>query len=144
MKDELDSFTAEIIHIGSAAAKQKVAASPQAESGELPKPKRKYVQSFERHNVGSKDMVRQVDNQLLRGVSLDSDQRFVPVSFVAKAWQVTPRRIRSLLAAGRLAGRVQTNGYWEVLYPYFLSLGTRGPALKHQQRVAKKAELRAV
>lgn len=59
---------------------------------------------------------------------------FVPVSFVAKDWQVTSRRIRALLAAGRLAGRVQVNGYWEVRYPYMFAMGTRGPGLKRQQR----------
>jgi hypothetical protein len=107
------------------------------------KPKRQYVQSFERHDVVSKSKMRQVYYQLRFGAQLNSNQRFVPVSFVAKDWKVTPRRIRSLLAAGRLAGRVQENGYWEVLYPYFLSLGTRGPALKQQQRVAAKAERRA-
>ena len=40
----------------------------------------------------------------------------VPVSFVAKDWKVTPRRIRALLAEGRLQGRQQANGYWEVIY----------------------------
>ena len=37
---------------------------------------------------------------------------FVPVSFVAKDWNVTSRRIRSLLAAERLQGRRGDNGYW--------------------------------
>lgn len=72
---------------------------------------------------------------------------FVPVSFVAQDWNVTPRRIRALLAAGRLHGQVQPNGYWEVRYPYIFTMGTRGPALKRQQRPAakpKKPELRAV
>lgn len=72
---------------------------------------------------------------------------FVPVSFVAKDWNVTPRRVRALLAAGRLHGQVQPNGYWEVRYPYIFTMGTRGPALKRQQRPAarsKKPELRAV
>ena len=72
---------------------------------------------------------------------------FVPVSFVAKDWNVTPRRIRFLLAAGRLAGRLQDNGYWEVCYPYSFTFGTRGPGLKRQQkpeRRPKKPELRAV
>lgn len=64
--------------------------------------------------------------------------RYVPVSFVAKDWSVTPRRIRSLLATGRLLGRVQDNGYWEVHYPYSFTFGTRGPSLKRQQRPAKR------
>ena len=72
---------------------------------------------------------------------------FVPVSFVAKDWQVTPRRIRALLAAGRLAGRLQENGYWEVRFPYSFTFGTRGPGLKRQQKPKKqpkKPVLRAV
>jgi len=58
---------------------------------------------------------------------------YVPVSFVAKDWCVTPRRIRSLLAEKRLDGRQQENGYWEVVYPYRFVIGTRGPVLKRQQ-----------
>ena len=59
---------------------------------------------------------------------------FVPVSFAAKDWSVTPRRIRALLSGGRLAGRLQDNGYWEVRYPYAFTFGTRGPGLKRQQK----------
>jgi hypothetical protein len=66
---------------------------------------------------------------------------FVPVSFVAKDWNVTPRRIRALLSAGRLDGRVQVNGYWEVRYPYSFVFGTRGPSLKRQQKPAKRPQL---
>lgn len=72
---------------------------------------------------------------------------YVPVAFVANDWKVTPRRIRALLAAGRLAGRVQANGYWEVLYPYSFTFGTRGPSLKRSQRPEKRPkrpELKAV
>lgn len=67
---------------------------------------------------------------------------FVPVSFVAKDWQVTPRRVRALLAAGRLAGRVMFNGYWEVRYPYMFAMGTRGPGLKRQQRTQWREKTR--
>jgi len=63
---------------------------------------------------------------------------FVPVLFAANDWHVTPRRIRALLAAGRLAGRRQENGYWEVLYPYAVTLGRRGPALKRQKKPERK------
>jgi hypothetical protein len=66
---------------------------------------------------------------------------FVPVSFVAKDWNVTPRRIRALLAAGRLFGRLQANGYWEVRFPYSFTFGTRGPSLKRQQRPKKRPRL---
>lgn len=72
---------------------------------------------------------------------------FVPVSFAAKDWNVTPRRIRSLLTAMRLEGRRQDNGYWEVAYPYRFIIGTRGPVLKRQQKPKRgrpKVELRAV
>jgi len=58
---------------------------------------------------------------------------FVPVSFAANDWKVTSRRIRSLLAEGRLTGRRLDNGYWEVAYPYQYYIGTRGPALKRSQ-----------
>jgi hypothetical protein len=58
---------------------------------------------------------------------------FVPVSFAANDWKVTPRRIRSLLAEGRLTGHRLDNGYWEVAYPYQYFIGTRGPALKRTQ-----------
>lgn len=78
--------------------------------------------------------------------SLNSSH-YVPVSFVAKDWNVTSRRIRSLLAAKRLEGLQQANGYWVVSYPYRFIIGTRGPALKRSQaskRGRPKAELRAV
>jgi len=58
----------------------------------------------------------------------------VPVSFVAKDWNVSTRRIRALLGEGRLQGRLLDNGYWEVFYPYRYVIGTRGPAIKSQRR----------
>ena len=64
---------------------------------------------------------------------------YVPVSFVAKDWKVTSRRIRALLTEGRLMGRQQDNGYWEVLYPYLHTIGRAGPPLRRNQR-PKKAE----
>ncbi len=64
---------------------------------------------------------------------------FVPVAFAARDWGVIPRRIRALLAAGRLAGREEENGYWEVLYPYAVTLGRRGPPLKRQKKPVGKA-----
>lgn len=88
------------------------------------------------HNNSTVDLL-QIHNSKI--FSITSSQQFVPVSFVAKAWNVTPRRIRALLSAGRLAGRVQDNGYWEVLYPYAVKLGTRGPALQHQQKSERRA-----
>ncbi len=70
----------------------------------------------------------------------DGISRAVPVSFAARDWGVTSRRIRALLVSGRLNGRRQENGYWEVYHPYRVVLGLRGPALKHR----KKPELKAV
>lgn len=67
---------------------------------------------------------------------------FVPVAFVAKDWNVTPRRVRFLLTAGRLAGRRNDNGYWEVAHPYRFTFGTRGPALKRSQKVKKDSSKR--
>lgn len=66
--------------------------------------------------------------------------RFVPVSFVAKDWNVTPRRIRHLLNEFRLAGRLLDNGYWEVAYPYSVVLGTRGPASKRTKKQERRTE----
>lgn len=66
--------------------------------------------------------------------------QFLPVSFVAKDWQVSPRRIRFLLGEGRLKGRLLDNGYWEVAYPYLYLLGTRGSALKRMQKQERRTE----
>lgn len=66
---------------------------------------------------------------------------FVPVSFVAKDWKVSSRRIRALLRAGRLLGQLQPNGYWDVRYPYIFTMGTRGPALKRNQKPDKRLKL---
>lgn len=70
-----------------------------------------------------------------------SDVYHVPVSLAAKDWKVTPRRIRALLSEGRLVGRLQENGYWEVRFPYSFTFGTRGPSLKRSQQSEKKAVL---
>jgi len=60
---------------------------------------------------------------------IDLSERYVPVSFVARALSVTPRRVRVLLVQNRLSGRRCDNGYWEVLYPFNFVVGTRGPRL---------------
>lgn len=57
----------------------------------------------------------------------------VTVSFAAKEWKVSSRRIRHLLAAQRLQGRRLENGRWEVFYPYRFLIGSRGPVLRRQQ-----------
>ena len=69
---------------------------------------------------------------------------YVPVSMAAKDWKVTPRRIRALLSEGRLLGRLQANGYWEVRFPYSFTFGTRGPSLKRQQKPEKRPSLALV
>lgn len=58
----------------------------------------------------------------------------VPVSAVARDWGISARRVRVMLAEGRLAGRILQNGYWEVFYPYKYIFGTRGPAIKRQRK----------
>jgi hypothetical protein len=62
----------------------------------------------------------------------------VPVSAVAREWGISPRRVRVMLAEGRLAGRMLDNGYWEVFYPYQYVFGTRGPAMKRQQKQERR------
>jgi len=69
-------------------------------------------------------------------------ESWLPVSMVAKEFGVTSRRIRALLAVGRLKGRQLENGYWAVAYPYFFAMGRRGPKLLMQR--PKKVELRVV
>jgi len=64
-------------------------------------------------------------------------QSWLPVSLVAKDWGVSTRRVRVLLEGRRLVGRNQINGYWEVLFPYSIRAGTRGPA---SRREVKKVE----
>jgi hypothetical protein len=64
----------------------------------------------------------------------------VPVSFVAREWGVTSRRIRFLLAAGRLEGVRGVNGYWEVYHPYRVVYGLRGPALNRRKKPERRAE----
>ncbi len=75
------------------------------------------------------------------GLLTVKDSSFVPVSFVARDWGVSTRRIRALLMDGRLFGRQQANGYWEVKYPYQFIFGTRGPSLKRQTRPEKRPRL---
>lgn len=64
---------------------------------------------------------------------------FVPVSMAAKDWKVSPRRIRFLLSQGRMEGRRQANGYWEVAFPYRLSFGVSGPPLRRFQRTEHRS-----
>ena len=59
----------------------------------------------------------------------------VPVSSVARDWNISPRRVRVMLTEGRLEGRQLENGYWEVFYPYRYMFGTRGPQIKRQREL---------
>lgn len=59
----------------------------------------------------------------------------VPVSTVAREWGISARRVRTMLAEGRLEGRQLENGVWEVIYPYSYIFGTRGPDIKRQRNL---------
>ncbi len=69
-------------------------------------------------------------------------ETWLTVSMAAKEMCVTPRRIRALLAEGRLLGQQLENGYWEVKFPFVVVMARRGPQLL--VRRPKKAELRPV
>jgi len=68
---------------------------------------------------------------------LPARPNFVPVVFVARDWGVTPRRIRALLAEGRLSGEQLGNGCWQVRFPYLYAEGLRGPVPRRHLRPAK-------
>ena len=72
---------------------------------------------------------------LNQGEPLGWSVSVVPVSAVAKHWNISARRVRLMLAEGRLDGRQMDNGYWEVYYPYRYVFGTRGPAIKRLQQL---------
>ena len=63
----------------------------------------------------------------------------VPVSSVARDWGISARRVRKMLEEGRLLGRQQENGYWEVVYPYCYTFGTRGPQIKRQRELPESS-----
>lgn len=65
-------------------------------------------------------------------------ESWLPVALVAKDLCVSPRRIRALLDAERIAGRRLENGYWEVKFPYTITAGRRGPLVFDAKR--KKLE----
>lgn len=94
---------------------------------QLAKPKRLPRQSCNTPPPGSKP----VDPFMPLGFSVS----VVPVSAVAKHWGISARRVRLMLAEGRLAGRQLESGYWEVYYPYRYVFGTRGPAIKRLQQL---------
>lgn len=63
----------------------------------------------------------------------------VPVSSVARDWGISARRVRVMLQEGRLEGRQQENGYWEVYFPYRYVLGTRGPQLTRNRNLPERS-----
>ncbi len=139
MKDEHDYFTADLVG-GAQQSSRPERSEDAAQAARSPVPPKPF-------DVGRSVMD---DESAGQPAPIDAKQvfapgmfggSFVPVSFVAKDWSVTPRRIRALLHAGRLQGRLQENGYWEVRYPYSFTFGTRGPSLKRQQRPPKRPRL---
>jgi excisionase family DNA binding protein len=54
--------------------------------------------------------------------------RFVSVEKAADYFAVSTRRIRTLLAEGRLSGE-KFGKSWQVRFPYIISMGRRGPPM---------------
>jgi hypothetical protein len=76
------------------------------------------------------------------GCELGFGPSVVPVASVARDWGISARRVRVMLAEGRLEGRQLENGYWEVFYPYRYMFGTRGPAIKRQRELPEPTRKR--
>lgn len=51
----------------------------------------------------------------------------VTVSQVAKRLNISERRVRYLLASGRMVGVKERNGRWTVSWPLQIKAGKRGP-----------------
>ena len=141
MKDEFYQVTAEILQLAPMLAKDCPPAaaartdSPQAKQAKL-KPKKKSAP----REFKQLDPVSSVPDGAKWFYGHGGVVNLVPVSFVAKDWKVTSRRIRFLLDAGRLQGRRQDNGYWEVFYPYRVIDGLRGPALRRHKKAERRTE----
>lgn len=73
------------------------------------------------------------------GQPLGFGRSVVSVAVVARDWGISARRVRTMLADGRLVGRQLENGYWEVSYPYSYVFGTRGPQIKRQRNLPPAA-----
>lgn len=72
-------------------------------------------------------------------------ETWLSVSFIADAYGVSTRRIRALLAEGRIKGRQLENGFWEVSFPPTVRLGRRGPQIAFlQPKASKMSELKTV
>lgn len=57
---------------------------------------------------------------------------FVTVEKASIYFSVSTRRIRKLLSDGRLAGNKRGKA-WQILYPYRLTIGRRGPHMLQRQ-----------
>ena len=148
MKDKFDDVTGEILPrlslvpcVDSPDAAPAAAASPQ---GVTRKPKRLPRQSVYNPPEGAKPRVpagcKPPKDEQAASFMGWANGWMVPVSFVAKDWGVSSRRIRALLTEGRLQGRLLANGYWEVDYPYRYIIGRRGPPLKRTQKAERRQE----
>ncbi|OGS94429.1 MAG: hypothetical protein A3H31_01670 [Gallionellales bacterium RIFCSPLOWO2_02_FULL_57_47] len=102
------------------------------------------------HNGEERGQFKRLPNQLVHlpppgakpeslGLPLGFARSVVSVSIVARDWGISSRRVRTMLAEGRLNGRQLENGYWEVFYPYSYVFGTRGPSIKRQSKQDRKA-----
>ncbi len=132
MKDEHDNSTGELLPQAAGGGVAAVAAMPDAPALAQVEGKHKRLprQSVYRPPAGAKP---EKD-----GHPLGFGRSVVPVSSVARDMGISPRRVRVMLAEGRLAGQQLENGYWQVFYPYRYILGTRGPALTRQRNPPEK------
>ena len=134
MKDEHDKCTLELIEGGAAGGACDRGRSPPASLDEKPV----YLSEEERARLRKDKLLpRQSIYSPPKGAKRQSPtdlyKSVVPVSSVARDWQISARRVRAMLTDGRLSGRQLENGYWEVFYPYRYVFGTRGPEIKRQR-----------
>lgn len=66
----------------------------------------------------------------------------IPVRGAAGLLNVSMRRVRYLIAGGRLQAVLSDSGRWQVVYPFQLRLGTRGPRLGQKPVLAGHEESR--
>lgn len=141
MKDEHDKTTLELAQVNDAPAQTSAGFAPPGHARTAAKAHPRHPKPFDAiRSVPDAKTFSEPKPKCARTVLASGLEggHFVPVSFVAKDWKVTPRRIRALLSGGRLAGRLQDNGYWEVRFPYLFTFGTRGPGLKRQQKQVRR------
>lgn len=59
---------------------------------------------------------------------------WISTTVAARIFGVSTRRVRFLIESGRLVAQRGDRGRWSVLYPFQLTLGTRGPRLGTKSR----------